>query len=98
MARMVHKEIATLAYEIAKLAYDNCCMKSNAFFKANPNVIYWAKNNQTMFVGLARESLTKLLTLDTTTPEEKDRIMEILLQERSLPKGKVNLAGNSTIN
>ena len=98
MARMVHKEIATLAYEIAKLAYDNCCMKSNAFFKANPNVIYWAKNNQTMFVGLARESLTKLLTLDTTTPEEKDRIMEILLQERSLPKGKVNLAGNSIIN
>ena len=97
MARMVHKEIATLAYELAKLAYDNCCMKSNAFFKANPNIIYWAKNNQTMFVGLARESLTKLLTLDTTTPEEKDRIMEILLQERSLPKGKVNLAGNSTI-
>lgn len=97
MARMVHKEIATLAYELAKLAYDNCCMKSNAFFKANPNIIYWAKNNQTMFVGLAREALTKLLTLDTTTPEEKDRIMEILLQERSLPKGKVNLAGNSTI-
>ena len=97
MARMVHKEIATLAYELAKLAYDNCCMRSNAFFKANPNIILWAKNNQTMFVGLARESLTKLLTLDTTTPEEKDRIMEILLQERSLPKGKVNLAGNSTI-
>lgn len=88
---MVHKEIAELAYELANEAYEILCSKHNLFYAQNPNRVYWAKKNTGNFVAAAREALTNLLNDDNKTFEEKQRIMDILLAERSLPKGKISL-------
>jgi hypothetical protein len=91
-SKMVHKRIATLAYQIALLSYDRCARKSNAFFKVHPNPEKFAKRYQLKFVQLARQALAALLNDPSLTVEQKDEIMEALLADRSIPLGDVTPA------
>ncbi len=92
MAKMVHKRIANIAYQLALMSYDKCASKSNEFFKIHPNPDKFAKAFQGKFVPLARQSLAALLNDPALDEKQKDEIMEALLADRSIPQGDVTPA------
>lgn len=90
--KMVHKRIATIAYQLALMSYDKCASKSNEFFKIHPNPDKFAKAFQIKFIPLARQALAALLSDPSLDEKQKEEISEALIADRTIPQGDVSPA------
>ncbi len=79
----VHMLVATTAKELAGAAYEELA-KQNEFYKACPSQAKFIALSWKLYVPLAREYLTDMLSMPTTTEFVKERIFEGLLRDGAL--------------
>lgn len=84
MAKYAHRLISKTAQQIAAEFYQDAALDNN-FYKM------WTKEREFVnkcwgkFIKPARESLTRMLTMDNFSQAIKDEIMDALLLDRALP-------------
>ena len=82
---VVHRLIASTAMEMASEVYEDCCSKSDAFYKANPVLKKWVAKNWGMFVVTARETLGGMLGRNDIAETAKQTVYDALIADAALP-------------
>jgi hypothetical protein len=84
MAKYAHKLVSKTAQEIAAAFYQDAAMDNN-FYKMWPKEREFVNKQWGNFIRPARETLTKMLSMDKFSEEVKADIYEALLLDRALP-------------
>ncbi len=86
MAKYSHKLVSKTAQEICACFYQDAAMH-NDFYKMWPKEREFVNKQWGNFIRPAREVLTRMLSMDEYTEEQKSEIYEALLLDRALPPG-----------
>lgn len=98
MAKYSHMLVSKTAVQICGAAYEMMA-KDDSFFKMWPKEKEFVAKQWGNFIRPARESLTKMLTMDSVSQHMKDEILEALLLDRALPSnGDTSLQTPTTLN
>lgn len=85
---MVHEMIASVAKAIAEKKYEMFA-SNNEFYKMFPDIKRYVALEWARFVPEARETLGKMLAVNTISQEHKEQIAEALMLDRTLPVGRI---------
>ncbi len=90
--QLAHKKVAEIAKACAAADYDRLANSSNAFYKRWPHERVFVGHNWRYYVKIARACMIHLLTKENISEEDKEKIFEALMLDRSLPQGGASVA------
>lgn len=81
-----HKRVAHVAQEMAQAVYEECA-KDNDWHKQNRDRKRFVRELAPRLIPQARETLAKMLATPGRSEEDKEYIMQALMDDITIPRG-----------